>query len=459
MISRASRILLLAAVAQLCACATVRDFLIPPARLAVPSAQEAHASKAPMADVVLHVGRIAGADPEARSIAVRGNRIVSVGPSSQVESLLAPATQILRYSSSFVRAGAIATPVRLDAAAMLSDAVDLHIATQPAAVRGLLADARLDVRAAGDWVWGYGLRKELLRTMTAADIDASTGGVPVLLTSEDGQAALLNSAMMLLEPPSMAEFLLRDGGRAEGLAALAAWHRAPPLRQERLRPLLLQALTEMQQQGITEVHVVGGSHALVEALVMLEHDRRLPLRCVVFLDGELPEGRALLQTSDAPTKQGLATVMRPNIPSLVRVAGVQFWLDSSNDAGPPHLHYTDAQLEEWILAADHTGHQVALNAISDDATAQLARVLAALQRPATALPVRVEHASSFLPRGGPVPAALAVTAPLVPGSIADFVLWSRDPDAPPQPGQPRAEPLLSMVGGQPSILSFADRDM
>ena len=106
-----------------------------------------------------------------------------------------------------------------------------------------------------------------------------------------------------------------------------------------------------------------------------KNDLEQPNKLGSLQAGQWPALHFLDYTPKTPAKQGLATVVRPNIPSLVRVAGGQFWLDSSNDAGPPHLHYTDAQLEEWILAADHTGHQVALNAISADATAQLARVL------------------------------------------------------------------------------------
>jgi len=451
-------LLIAAACAQLCACATVRNFLIPPASVHATSLRAVPTTKAPLADVVLHVGRIAGGDASARSIAVRGNRIVGLGPAAVVEPLLASATQILRYSGSFVSRGAIAGSVRLDAAAMLPDAVDLRGALHVAAVRSLLAAARLDVRAAGDWVWGHGVDNSLLRTITAADIDAATGGTPVLLTSADGQWALLNSSMILLEPPSMTEQLARDGGRASGLAALAVWHRVPPLRQERLRPLLLQALIAMQRQGMTEVHVAGGSLALVEALAMLEHDRRLPLRCVVYLDGELPEGRALLQTSDPKQNQSTATLARPKIPALVRVAGVQFWLDSTDAAAAVRLHYTDAQLTDWVQAADRTGHQIAVNAISDQATAQVARVLAALHRPDTAAPVRVARETSFLPQVGRAHPLAAPDVALAPGAIADFVLWSRDPDQLAQPGQPPAEPVLSMVGGQPWILSFADRD-
>ena len=444
----------------LCGCGTVRDFLIPPAQLARAPLRELPSSKAPIADVVLHVGHIANQDDANRCIAVRGNRIVAVGPAPQLESLLTPTTQVLRYSSGFVRPGAVAGPLRLDVAAIRPDAVDLHIATQPAAIRGLLASAHLEARAAGDWVWGAGARKELLRSMTSADLDATTGSIPVLLTSADGQVVLLNSAMIALEPANLVESLLRAQGRAEGLAALAAWHLAPALRQERLRPLLLQALIELQRRGATEVRVVGASRSLVDALLMLETDSRLPMRCLIYLDGELAEGRALIEGQAVQLDQGRTTLARPLQTALVRVAGVQFWLDSGDAPGAQSLHYSDAQLTGWIQAADRSNQQIVFGALGTAATEQVARVLAALGRPATALPVRVDAGSSLI-ADGPVPIQSLpddVTGTLAPGALADFVVWSRDPRAAPQAGQEAAEPILSLVGGQASILSFADRD-
>lgn len=455
--ARAAALLLVLA---LCACSTVRDFLIPPGQMARAPVRDLQSNKAPIADVVLHVGHIANQDDANRCIAVRGNRIVAVGPAAQLESLLTPTTQVLRYSSGFVRPGAIAGPLRLDVAAIRPDAVDLHIATQPAAIRGLLISAHLEARVAGDWAWGAGVRKELLRAMTAADLDAATGSVPVLLTSADGQVVLLNSAMIALEPADLVESLLRTQGRAEGLAAMAAWHRAPALRQERLRPLLLQTLIELQRRGATEVRVVGASRSLVDALVMLETDHRLPMRCLVYLDGELPEGKALLEGQTARPDHATTTVARPMQAALVRVAGVHFWLDGSDDSGAPLLLYSDAQLSAAIQAADRSNQPILFGASDPSATQQVARVLGALARPSTAPTVGVEPGNSLIADGPPPIQSLPddATGTLAPGALADFVVWSRDPRAPRQPGQEAAEPILAMVGGQPAILSFADRD-
>ena len=45
---------------------------------------------------------------------------------------------------------------------------------------------------------------------------------------------------------------------------------------------------------------MGASMALYDALVALERESRLPVRCVLYFDGELPEGQALLQPPPPP---------------------------------------------------------------------------------------------------------------------------------------------------------------
>src|SRR5881396_939816 len=62
------------------------------------------------ADLILHGGRVWTVDPErpeARALAVRGDRIVAVGPEQEVLGLRGPATEVIELSDRLVLPGFI----------------------------------------------------------------------------------------------------------------------------------------------------------------------------------------------------------------------------------------------------------------------------------------------------------------------------------------------------------------
>ena len=399
---------LILGVGCLTACAEVRAFLVPP-----PSHGGAATVRAgpKYADVLVHVGRIHGGGADERALALRDGRIIARGTRFQVESLLGPSTQVVRLGRGVAFPGFVDAHVHLDGAALLGDAADLRAATTKAEVATALQNARVVMSDGTDWLWGFGLDRTLAAQLSGSDIDGLLAS-PAWLSTADGHGAVVNTALIKLLPPAEASEVLALKGRLDGAVAQRAWRALPPVRLQRWKPLLLDVLVRLQRVGVTEVHSMGASAALFAALTALDREGRLPLRCVLYYDGERPEGQALLQPPKKTSNPADKPLSRPWAPSRrVRVAGVKFWLDGTLGArtaalrepyadAPTEkgaLRYDDATVEGWIQAADAAQFQLALHAIGDAAVDQVARALAKLNRPAGALPVRLEHAQVVAP--------------------------------------------------------------
>lgn len=403
-------------VALLTGCAAVKRFLVPPPHAGDPAALTATTTPAGhLADLVLYVGRIHGAPKDHTAIALRGGRVLAIGTPEQMQPLLAPTTQVIRQSSAVLLPGFVDAHVHLDGASLLGDAADLRKATTRSQVEAALTEATGGVVARSDWLWAFGLTPKLAAQVSMADLDRVAGDVALYVSRADGHGGLVNAAMLKRLPQDVRDLAIAAGGRLDEKLARAVWRSLPSPRPERWKPLIAQTLLDLQQHGLTEVHAMGATADLRDVLVDLERDGRLPLRVKLFLDGELPEARALLHPPPPPKLPEGETPPPAPVPAwkqthLVQVVGVKFWLDGTlgartaaltqpyaDDPGRGELAMTDVALADAVTAADRAGLQVAVHAIGDAAVAQIARVLAGLHRPDDALPVRIEHAQVVAP--------------------------------------------------------------
>lgn len=398
------------AAASLGGCAALQDFLVPPTTS--PHAQDPRARGADQpefADLVVYVGGIDGAGVADRAIALRRGRVLAVGPASVVQPVTGPATRVVRQVAGYATQGLVDGHVHLEQAALMTDAADLRAETTVTGMAKALTSAGNQGTGANDWLWGWPMHEKLYETLTLTLLDRETGDRPVYLSSRDGQHAWANSALIRLLPPSVATVALAADGKLQREDALRVWRALPPPRLERLKPLLLGVLTRLQRQGLTEVHSLGASISLYYALVALEREGRLPVRCVVYFDGLRPEGQAMLRAPRPPPLPGAPPappeVSLPPETRLVRVAGVEFGLDGTLETATAALDapYTDlgtqvtptwddTQVATWIRAADRARTQIAFHAMGDAAVDQVLRVLDRIKRREGALPVRIEHA-------------------------------------------------------------------
>lgn len=379
--------------ASAAACSSVRRFLIPPATVR-PQDQRALALRQAGADVLLVAGTLHGRTEKA--VAIHGDRIMAVGMAADVTALRTADTLYLKLPSAYATIGFVDAHVHLEGAAMLRDAADLRRA---ASMKDVFAAVEIARGVAGDWLWGFGLSDALWRKATSEQIAAACGDSPCYLSRADGHGGLVSAALIERLSPDLQQAIVANQGRVEGEFARQVWRSLPPVRSERLRPLVCQVLDDFAKAGVVEMHAMGESMALVNALRQLEREGRLPLRVAVYIDAERPEAGELLE----------GRLRAPPTPR-VRVAGIKLWLDGTLGAHtaalqlpyadtPTHgeLRYGDGELRERIRDADKAGLQVAVHAIGDAAVAQILRVVKGMQRKADAQPIRIEHAQVVPP--------------------------------------------------------------
>ncbi len=370
-----------------CGCTAIQRFLVPPPepKVVVGTAQSAAPQRA---EVVLMAGSVEG-EAGATVVALRGDRVLAVGAAADVTPLMGDTTTVIRARGAHISRGFVDAHVQLEHAAMREDAADLSGVRTPAELTKATRTAQTIM---GEWLWGTGLSAEGYDAMTAEAIDAALPEIPAWLSRADGLAARLTTPLVQKLPPDLRTAVQAAGGKVEGLLAQRAWRALPPMRPTRLRPLVRRVLLDMVQRGVTEVHAMGASAALAEAVGYLDLMGQLPARVRVFYDVERPEAAELLA--------GRAIAFRG---AMAHLAGIEIWLDgdlagrtaalsapyADANGGQGTLRYDEEALRELISGADAQRLQVAVHAAGDAALAQILRVVQAMQRPATALPVRI----------------------------------------------------------------------
>lgn len=378
-------------------CTSVRRFLVPPP---TPEAQQRAAKTKPAAnhaDLALVAASVYGV-PGARSVTIRGDRVLAVGTPLEISATLGPATRLVSVSGGVVMPGWVDAHVHLQGVAQLMDAADLRGVRDRAS---LAAAVRVAQATADEWLWGFGMPQETYDKLSSAELEAALEGKPAYLSRADGHGARVTAALHAWLTPELRSQVVAADGRIDEVLAQKVWRELPSLRAARLRPLVRQTLMKLQRVGLTEVHAMGESATVATVLAELEHEGRLPMRVKLFLDYERPEGKRLLDgTFNLPYK------------GLLEIAGVKLWLDGTLGArtaalSKPYadrpgesgkLLYSDAELQKVIERADRRQLQVALHAIGDAAVMQITRVIKGMSRSKLARPVRIEHAQVVDPQ-------------------------------------------------------------
>ncbi|MDM7999633.1 MAG: amidohydrolase [Dehalococcoidia bacterium] len=223
------------------------------------------------ADLILHNANVITLDesrPQARAVAVAGNRITAVGTDSEVLSLRGPKTEAIDCHGGAVVPGfndAHCHPIAL-AASML--AVDCG----PGAVRSI-ADIQQAIRQRasqtpkGHWIRATGYNEFYLterRHPNRRDLDAAAPEHPVKLSHRSGHACVLNSrAMEMLhisaeteEPEGGMMERDLDTGEPNGLLFEMNTYvdaRMPPLTEEELEGGIRLANDAFLANGITSL--------------------------------------------------------------------------------------------------------------------------------------------------------------------------------------------------------------
>ncbi len=324
------------------------------------------------ADLVLVNGRVItmdDANPAAEAVAVRGERIVAVGSTAEIEARVGAETRRVDL------AGKAVTPGLLDAHVHFADGGANRIYQLDLSYPGVASI--LDVRGAvaeqvgrlqdGEWVRGGGWdegKLEELRYIYATDLDEISGGHPVWLQHTMGHYGVANSLALEMagitsetpDPPSGTIDRYPDGTptgvlkeSAQGLVSRLIPRLDPEQRRNGIRGLA----DEFNAECMTGGKDPGINARTWEAYRDVQADGDLSVRIFALwssLDGTLDEVRAYADS--------LAVFTRPYETTgddHLIAGGVKLYIDGSGGARTAWL-YEDWNREQTEVDEGNRGY-------------------------------------------------------------------------------------------------------
>lgn len=299
--------------------------------------------------------------PEAAAIAVVGDRIADVGSAAEIDRWRGPATSIVDAGGRRLVPGFNDAHVHFASGGLQLVGVDLRDA--PSAdefARRIIERAR---SRPGEWIVGgqWDERRWLPpRLPTRALIDDGTNGTPVLVTRFDGRTALANAAALgragITEhtPDPVGGAIARDAngfptGLVQGAAMEIVARAVPPPTAEERQQTITRALEHAAAVGVTSVQDMNPDPADVSAYAELAERGALTVRVYV-----IPKEVLWFEQARIGIRRAFGS---PTL-RLGAISGDAV----TNDGG---------QLLTRLMAADHAGLQLCVNAGEDGAASAL----------------------------------------------------------------------------------------
>jgi predicted amidohydrolase YtcJ len=409
------------------------------AALAAVSLAGAAPSPAPADLVILgaHVWTVDENRPQARALAVRGERIVLVGGDDEVRPLIGPATRVVEGRGRLVLPGLHDAHTHFIRSGLEVGQLDLKDAATPEEFGRRIADfAR--TRPPGGWITGGNWDHERFpggELPTAALIDRYVSDRPVFVTRYDGHMAVAN-AMALQAGGVKAETADPEGGaivrKAGGREPAGVLKDAAMALVDRARPApsvadlaegARKAFAEARRFGLTTIHDMLEGPADLEAYEAVRAQGgqtarvygRWPIAQWAWLaerfrrqgpGDDLLALRSLKGFADGSIGSSTALFFEP-------------YADDPRNMGLPSDHKD--RLAEWGLAADAAGLQLSLHAIGDRAISDVLDLFERLERTHGRRDrrPRVEHDQHIHPRDYARHVPLGVIASMQPYHAID----------------------------------------
>jgi predicted amidohydrolase YtcJ len=392
------------------------------------------------ADLVIvnaHVFTADDARPEARAVAVAGERIVAVGSDAEIRPLAGPRTRVIDAGGRLLVPGFQDGHTHFISSGMEVGRLDLKDAATPEEFGRRIA-AFAKTRPAGEWITGGNWDHERFPggpLPTAELIDRFVSDRPVFVTRYDGHMAVANTAALRAggvtaetPDPEGGAIVRRAGGREPaGVLKDAAMalvdHAIPPASDAQLAEGARMAFAEARRLGVTTVHdmLEGERHLRAYETVRAEGGQtarvygRWPIaqwkwlaervRTSGFGD-DLLTLRSLKGFADGSVGASTALFFQP-------------YSDEPANVGLPSDDWS--KMADWFVAADAAGLQLSVHAIGDRAIAEVLDRFERVLRtngPRDRRP-RIEHDQHTHPRDFARHAPLGVIASVQPYHAID----------------------------------------
>ena len=397
-------------------------------------------------DLIVHNARVYTVDANrstAEAIAVRGDRIMLVGASSDVLARRGPSTRVIDARGATIVPGLHDAHAHFTGLGASMQSIDLRGTTSyeqvVSAVRQRAAAAR-----PGEWIVGRGWDQNDwpgTQWPTHDLLSAASPDNPVYLTRVDGHAGLVNRRAMdvaglsaaTADPPG-GRLIRGPGNQPSGVlidtAQSLVSSKIPPVSNAQLEDQILLADREMRRLGLTTVHDAGTDGRTVEAYMRLIDAGRLKTRLYVMLRGRLSTLQPALDKGPIVSygNHRLAVraikVVADGALGSRGAAMLEPYSDEPATTGllttPPDDVYAQT------LAASKAGFQTAIHAIGDRGNRVAMDTFERVQREvpgARALRMRNEHAQILDRAEIPRFASLNVIASMQPTHATSDMPW------------------------------------
>jgi predicted amidohydrolase YtcJ len=398
------------------------------------------------ADLILRHGVFYPVQPPGQvegSLAVRGGRIVYLGPDAGAEPLRGPRTRVIDLAGRAVTPGLIDAHSHLAGLGQALQQVDLVGTASFEEVVGRVREAASHVPP-GTWVGGRGWDQNDWPEKRFPAHDALSAAVPdhpVWLTRIDGHAALLNARAMeilgigaTVQDPAGGRFLRDAAGRPTGVLIdnamdVVAGRVPEPSLEDRLRALRLAA-RHCVERGLTAVTDMGIGDGDYRAYSALRQAGELPLRAALFLTDDAALLSRWFERGPEVDPEARLTVrgVKLYIDGALGSRGAALIEPYDDDPGNLGLLVsTGAHLEDVSRSALAKGFQVGIHAIGDRGGLV---VLDALERalggPRPEARFRLEHAQVLRVQDVERLARLGVIASMQPTHATSDMPWAGD---------------------------------
>jgi len=373
------------------------------------------------------------------AVAIADGKILAIGDSSQIARYVGSKTEVLRANGGLVMPGFADGHTHFIDGGFQLASVDLRDAATPQEFVRRLKQYAARLKP-GEWITGGDWDHTLWPGATLpqhAWIDSVTPNNPVFVNRLDGHEALANSAAMraagvtkATPTPQGGEILHDARGEPTGIfkdrAMDLIWHAAPDPSPEQRDSALARALAHAAALGVTATAHMSASFADLASYRRLEHAGRQTLRVSLYLP--LDSWQAVAESA-----------ARNAGDDWVRIGGVKGYMDGSAGSRTAFffepfsdsanyrglMQHPEADMRQWIGAADSAGLQIAVHAIGDRANAILLAIYDSVARAHGARDrrFRVEHAQHLRPQDIPRFGMQRVVASMQPYHAIDDGRW------------------------------------
>jgi predicted amidohydrolase YtcJ len=404
-------------------------------------------AKGDPADLIIHHALIYTVNPQqpkAEAVAVRGDKIATVGEEAAVMALRGPKTRVIDAGGRTVVPGLTDSHGHFIGLGVMLQELDLRDTTSYEAIV-----ARVRARAAqakpGEWILGRAWDQNRwpdTHWPTHEALDKAAPNNPVFLTRVDGHAALVNQRAFDLAKvtadtpdPEGGRLIRDDQKRPSGVLVDNAMRlvrsKVPPSTPAQLDEQILLADVECRRLGLTTVHDPGEDGRAVEAFKRLIDAGKLKTRLYVMLGMPLPQLQPYLDKgpiTDYHQHHLAVQAIKLYADGALGSRGAALLAPYSDEPGTSGFFVTPPeQIYASTLAASKAGFQTAIHAIGDRANRMVLDTFERVQKevPASrALRMRDEHTQILSAADIPRFKALEVIASMQPTHCTSDMPWA-----------------------------------